>query len=464
MKRLTLLPLLLSLNLSFAQKNARFDSLYLSLFKAGKFNGNVLIAEKGKIIYEKSFGFADFKTGRKLNRNSVFELASVSKQFTAMGIVLLEKQGKLKYEDELALYIPELGSYKGITIHHLLRHTSGLPDYMGLCEKNWDKSKIAVNQDVINLFQQLKPKADFAPDEKWEYSNTGYLLLATIIERVSKKSFADFLKENIFNPLKMKNSLVYRSRYQPQLIKNYAKGYALDSLKGKILPDELGKAYYTYYLDGIVGDGMVNSTLEDLLKWDRALYTDQLINAEDKKKIFSSVKTNTGTDTHYGYGWALEDNEIYGKIAAHSGGWAGYITYIERHLDQDKTIIILQNYDEVSIPVKNTRNILYNRPIPTRVAIDSGALKAYSGKYKMGAAKDRILSVKDEKLYVQLDPGDPDDISELIPIGNQLFIDSGLSHAAIYRFFTEDKQLKFQVLEKEKGLDDLGIKIGGINP
>ena len=371
MKRLSLLPLLLSLNfnLSFAQKNARFDSLYRSLSKADKFNGNVLIAEKGKIIYERSFGFADFKTGKKISQHTVFELASVSKQFTAMGIVLLEKQGKLKYEDEIALYIPELSSYKGITIQHLLRHTSGLPDYMDLCEVHWDKSKIAVNQDIINLFQQLKPKAIFAPNEKWEYSNTGYLLLATIIERVSKTSFADFLKKNIFNPLKMKTSLVYRSRYQPQLIKNYAKGYILDSAKGKILPDEMGKAYYTHYLDGIVGDGMVNSTLEDLLKWDRALYTDQLVNAEDKKKIFSSAKTNTGTDTGYGYGWALEDDKIYGKIASHSGGWAGYITYIERHLDQDKTIIMLQNYDEVEIPLKNTRRILYNKPMPTKAAV-----------------------------------------------------------------------------------------------
>lgn len=464
MKRLTLLPLLLSLNFSFAQKTTRFDSLYLSLFKANKFNGNVLIAEKGKIIYEKSFGFADFKTGRKINRNTVFELASVSKQFTAMGIVLLEKQGKLKYEDELALYIPELNSYKGVTILHLLQHTAGLPDYMQLFEEKGDKSKIAVNQDVIDLFQQLKPKADFAPNEKWEYSNTGYLLLASIIERVSKKSFADFLKENIFIPLKMKNSLIYRSRYQPQPIKNYAKGYTLDPVKGKILPDEMGKTYYTHYLDGIVGDGMVNSTLEDLLKWDRALYTDQLINAEDKKKIFSSGKTNTGTDTNYGYGWALEDNKVYGKIASHSGGWAGYITYIERHLDRDKTIIVLQNYDEVTIPVKNTRNILYNRPIPARVPIDPNALKSYSGKYKMGSGEDRILSVADGKLYVQLDPADPLDISELIPIGNQLFIDSGLPHSVIYRFFKEDNELKFRILEKESGLDDQGRKITGTTP
>lgn len=452
------MPLLLSLNLSFAQKNTRFDSLYLSLFKTDKFNGNVLIAEKGKIIYEKSFGFADYKTGRKINHNTVFELASVSKQFTAMGIVLLEKQGKLKYEDKLELYIPELSSYKGVTIQHLLHHTSGLPDYMNLFEANWDKSKIAVNQDVINVFQQLKPKADFEANEKWEYSNTGYLLLATIIERVSKKSFADFLKENIFDPLKMKNSLVYRSRYRPQPMTNYAKGYILDSVKGKTLPDEMGKAYYTYYLDGIVGDGMVNSTLEDLLKWDQALYTNQLIGPEDKQKIFSSSKTNTGADTNYGYGWVLEDNKIYGKIASHSGAWAGYITYIERHLDQDKTIIILQNYDEVVIPLKNTRNILYNRPIPERVAIDPNELKAYSGKYQMGTGGDRMLSVKDGRLYVQLDPADLDDVSELIPIGNQLFIDSGLSHSVIYRFFMEDKQFKFQVLEKEKGLDDIGTQ------
>lgn len=353
---------MLALNLSFAQKTNRFDSLYSSLFKDKKFNGNVLIAEKGEIIYEQSFGLADQETGRKINNNAIFELASVSKQFTAMGIVLLEKQGKLKYDDPLAKYIPELSSYKGITILNLLNHTSGLPDYMDFFEKKWDKSRIAVNDDIINIFQQLKPKADFEPNEKYEYSNTGYALLGTIIERISKESFGGFLKKHIFSPLKMKNTLVYRSRYQPQLIRNYAKGYETDTVKGLFLPDQMGKDYYTRYLDGIVGDGMVNSSLEDLLKWDRALYTNQLIGPEDKEKIFSSYQTRMGTATNYGFGWNIEEHKVYGKIVSHDGGWAGYITYIERHLDQDKTIIMLQNHDDVDIPVTETRKILYNLP------------------------------------------------------------------------------------------------------
>jgi len=366
-----ILPILISLtsNITFAQNSEKIqlDSLFTTLYQKEMFNGNVLIADKGKIMFEKSYGLANEEAKQKLNTETIFELASVSKQFTAMGIVLLEKQGKLKYDDDISTYIPELDFYETITIRNLLNHTSGLPDYMELLEEKWDKSQFATNQDIVNELALYKPKLIFQPGEKYEYSNTGYALLALIIEKVSKKSFADFLNKNIFKPLEMNHTQVYRSRFEPKKIENYALGYVTDSTGNKVFLDSFGKEFYTYYLDGIVGDGMVNSTTEDLLKWDRALYTDKLVNSNDKQLIFGSAETKNGKETNYGFGWFIENTEKYGKIVNHSGGWAGYITYIERHLDNDKTIIILQNNSTelTSLPIKEVRRILYNEPLKT---------------------------------------------------------------------------------------------------
>ncbi len=347
-------------------KSMQLDSLYNNLFQQGKFNGNVLVAESGNIIFEKAYGMADIENQVALNPSTSFELASVSKQFTAMGIVQLEKEGKLSLEDEMSKYIPELVHYDGITIKHLLIHTGGMADYFDLAEKYWDKAKIATNDDIIRLFQKHQPERLFQPNESYEYSNTGYLLLGSIIERVSGKTFENYLSEKIFLPLDMQNTFVYRRRYEPRTVENYAQGYVYsDSLARKVLPDELASESYVIYLDGIVGDGMVNSNIYDLLKWDRALYSNKLINEEDKKHIFSSYKTSNDDDTNYGFGWGIDNTKDYGKIASHAGGWVGYITYIERHLDNDKTIIILQNQvmDEIALPRKKTRKILYNIPM-----------------------------------------------------------------------------------------------------
>ncbi len=304
-----------------------------------------------------------------------------------MGIVLLEKQGKLKYDDNISKYIPELSFYGNISIRNLVNHTGGLPDYMELFEEKWDKTKFATNQDIVNEFAKYKPKAVFQPGEKYEYSNTGYALLGLIIEKVSKKSFSQFLSKRIFKPLNMKSTFVYRSRFKPKKIENYALGYVNDSLGNKVLLNSFGKEFYTYYLDGIVGDGMVNSTVEDLLKWDRALYSDKLINSKDKELIFNSIKTKDGKESNYGFGWAIGNSEKYGKIVNHSGGWAGYITFLERHIDNDKTIIILQNNSTelTVIPIKEVRKILYNEPLKTEnlepVTLTSEELDKYIGEY-----------------------------------------------------------------------------------
>lgn len=337
---------ILSCNQDVKKKNPQTNEIALkfdSLFSED-FSGTILVADKGNIVFTKNSGFSNENTKSQINLETIFELASVSKQFTAMAIVQLQKEGKLSYEDKLSKYIPELNHYDKITIKNLLTHTSGLPDYMYLVENFWDKSKIATNSDIINLFEKHKPKVYFEPNEEYEYSNTGYLFLASIIENASKRSYGDYLKDKIFMPLKMNNTLVYRRRFQPENIKNYALGYIYsDSLQKKMLPDELGNEHRTVYLDGTVGDGSVDSNVIDLLKWDRALYDNSIITDEDREQIFSSYKTNNGKDIKYGFGWNISNVSPYGKTASHAGSWPGYLTYIERHLDSDKTLILLVN-------------------------------------------------------------------------------------------------------------------------
>jgi len=409
-KTLLFIAVILLSNITFGQsrQSEQLDSLFTSLYNKKMFNGNVLIAEKGKTLFQKSYGLANEEIKQELNNQTIFELASVSKQFTAMGIVLLKNQGKLKYDDKISKYIPELSFYGDITIQNLLNHTGGLPDYMELFEEKWDKTKFATNQSIVDLFVQHKPEADFKAGEKFEYSNTGYAFLGLIIEKASNKTFGQYLNENIFKPLKMTKTFVYRSRYEPKTVENYALGYVTDSLGNKVLTNSFGKEFYTYYLDGIVGDGMVNSTTEDLLKWDRALYGNKLVNQKDKELIFSKVKTNNGDESKYGFGWSIGTAEKYGKIVNHSGGWAGYVTFIERHLDNDKTIIILQNNatELTALPVREVRRILYNEPLATNdlnpVELTSKDLEKYVGIYSNEQIPFTLtIWVKDSTLFAQ---------------------------------------------------------------
>ncbi len=380
----------------------KIDSLLTDMHANNTLNGNILIAEKGNVIYKKSFGFANEATKQKLNENSIFELASCSKQFTAMAIMMLKEKGKLNLEDPISKFIPELANYKNITVRNLLNHTSGLPDYMELMDSLYDKSKIATNKDIIVLFNQVKPKVLFDPNVKYEYSNTGYAFLASIIEKASGQTYGDFLKSHIFKPLKMTNSFVYTRRFAPKKIDNYAFGYIYsDSLKKYELPDSLTETSMVIWLDGIVGDGCVNSTVNDLLKWDRALYSNQLISNEGMNELFQVATLNDKSKTNYGFGWGIEENPDFGKITSHSGGWPGYVTYIDRHISNDKTIIILQNHENVSIPVKSIRNILYNKPLPqkkirTEIKLPIEQLKSYVGIYEI---------VKDIELKIMLDNG-----------------------------------------------------------
>lgn len=362
----------------------KIDNLLTALHANGKFNGNILIAKRGKVFYKKSFGIANEETKQILNENSIFELASCSKPFTAMAIMLLNERGKLHLDDEISEYIPELNFYEGVTIRHLLNHTGGLPDYMDLLESSFDKSKIATNKDIIKILSEQKPKLYFEPNSRYEYSNTGYALLASIIEKASGDTYADFLQKAIFKPLKMKSTFVYQRRFLPKQVDNYAFGYVYsDSLKKYLLPDNLDETNMVVWLDGIVGDGCVNSTVNDLLKWDQALYTNKLLSQKGMDELFQVATLKDNSQTKYGFGWEIDNHTEFGKIASHGGGWPGYVTYIERHITNNVTIIILQNHDNVTIPVKTIRNILYNKQENKEIKLTTNQLQDYIGVYEL---------------------------------------------------------------------------------
>ncbi|ESU22900.1 penicillin-binding protein, beta-lactamase class C [Flavobacterium enshiense DK69] len=409
MRLITTLSILLIGQILFGQNRVqKIDSLLTVMHKNEKLNGSVLIAEKGKVIYKHSFGYSNEETKQELDENSIFELASCSKQFTAMAIMMLKENGRLNLDDNISKFIPELANYKDITIRNLLNHTGGLPDYMVLMDSLFDKSKIATNKDIISIFSKNQPKIVFEPNTKYEYSNTGYALLASIIEKASGQTFADYLQKKIFTPLKMTKSFVYTRRYSPKKVDNYAFGYVYsDSLKKYFLPDSLTETNMVIWLDGIVGDGCVNSTVNDLLKWDRALYTNKLLSKEGMAELFQVATLNDKSKTKYGFGWAIDDNADFGKIVSHSGGWPGYVTYIDRHITNDKTIIILQNHNNVSIPVKSIRSILYNKPLPKpivrkEVALPTEQLQKLIGVYEVEKDFEIKIKLENNQLFTQL--------------------------------------------------------------
>ncbi|HRE76811.1 MAG TPA: serine hydrolase [Flavobacterium sp.] len=401
MKYSFLLIALFVVQIIFGQNRfQQLDSLLTTLYKNGQINGNFLIAEEGQVLYKKSFGIANEETKQPLDENSIFELASVSKQFTAMAIMILSEKGKLNLDDHLAKFIPELAFYKDITIRHLLNHTSGLPDYVEFLEKSFDKSKIATNNDIISIFAQKQPRVIFNPNSTYEYSNTGYVLLASIIEKTSGETYASFLQKSIFKPLKMNNTFVYTRRLAPKKIDNYAYGYVYsESLKKYVLPDNIEETNSVVWLDGIVGDGSINSTVNDLLKWDRALYKNKLLSKNGIEEMFKVATLNDSTKTKYGYGWQIDNHDEFGKIVYHGGGWPGYATFFARHITNDKTIIILQNHDNITLPLNPIRNILYGKNEINKTIFSDEQLQKFVGDYELQPGFIIEIVRQNDRLY-----------------------------------------------------------------
>lgn len=319
-----------------AKKGRIIDSVFSTLQVKGGFNGCVLYGEKGRLVFKKAYGYDDFKAKKRLTTSSSFQLASVSKMFTAMAIMILKEEGLLNYDDSLRRYIPEL-PYSGITIRQLLNHRSGLPDYMHFADNYWDVEKPMTNEDMIRVMAIHQPPRYFSAGNGFDYCNSNYALLASVVERITKKPFDRFVEENIFDPLSMNNSFIYHLDAGQEIPPTIPVGVT-GHRGGRSIP----RVEPNFYQNGVVGDKGVYSSVDDLFKWDQALYNGILVSDETLKEAFmpGSPKISKWKD-NYGFGWRLKAERT--RTVYHYGWWKGFRTYFIRDLYQEKTIIVLTN-------------------------------------------------------------------------------------------------------------------------
>lgn len=339
--------------------NARLDALLNDWKQKNAPGMAAALVRDGRIEYRKAFGFADLEARRPITPDTQFLLASLTKQFTAMAIMILAERHKLQFDDSLAKFCPEFPDYaRTITIRHLLNHTAGLTQYqellVGKIDENYfrsSKSPPAAHEftaaealQVLSRQQKLR----FTPGEKFEYSDSAYVVLGQIIERITGERYAEFLKETIFDPLRMQDTLVVDERKQqvPRLALAYEK--------------RNGRWQDITYSpeNSIYGEDGIYSTINDLYKWDQALYTDRLVSHSTLEMAFTPGRTNDGKEittevfTHpssYGFGWFI--SSMHGrKVFEHSGGWSGYATHILRVPGRRVTAIVLTNSSNEDVP------------------------------------------------------------------------------------------------------------------
>jgi len=301
----------------------RIDKLMQILHQRGQYDGSILIAIKGKIVYRNGFGESNFSTHEKFTPETVSCLASVSKQFTSMLIMMLAEQNKVQYDDLVSKYIPEIANYGNeISIRHLLTHTSGIPDVGDL---GIDHPGLT-NKEVIKTLTKQNSFA-FPPGAKYQYSNTGYILLSIIVERITGKPFKDYLTERILVPLKMNNTFLYDGSVNKS--NQVAIGYNQFGQKDDDMPTQSA------------GYGGMYSTVDDLFKWDKALYSEKLVRKSTLDSAFTPAKVLEGKTT-YGFGWNITGSDE-DRVVWHTGNTAGFRAYIERRLKDSITIIMLTN-------------------------------------------------------------------------------------------------------------------------
>ncbi len=317
-------------------KKKELDKRFSRLNKKGIFNGTVIYIDNGEEIYKGVYGYADFRKKDSLNIESAFQLASVSKMFTATAIMILKEEGKLDIDDTITKFIPEF-PYYGISLRLLLTHRSGLSRYMSLADKYWDPHKPINNEEVVALFVKHKPSPYFKPNNGFHYCNTNYALLASVVERISGKTFDAFVKEKIFDPLGMDNSFVYNLNGDTTIsyqIPVGVPGYKHGGRYARKMGD--------YYLNGVMGDKGVYASVEDLYKYNTALDNGSIVSLELLEEAFSpGSPRHRGRKDNYGFGWRIKDG--MDSTVYHFGWWKGFRAFYIRDMKNDRAIIALTN-------------------------------------------------------------------------------------------------------------------------
>jgi CubicO group peptidase (beta-lactamase class C family) len=324
-----------------AKGNKRIDAFMKELHRKYAFNGNVLIAKKGKIIYQNAIGWADHLHRDSLEIKSVFELASVSKPFTATAVLILVEEGKIKLTDDVKKFYPNF-PYSGITVKMLLTHRSGMMNYVYFTDNIWksekrNERKGMTNKEVMGLIAQYKPAPYNKPDRSFHYNNSNYMVLAAIVEKVTGKPFATFMQERVFKPAGMKNTAVYSK-----------------AVYDKIPVDVVGhdrtwrRSVAQNFLDGPVGDKGIYSTIHDLYLFDRAMRQNRLIKKQTQDSAYAAHNKMERGHFNYGYGWRTFQSDGH-QVVYHTGWWHGFRHIYVRDLSKDITVILLSNLTNGSL-------------------------------------------------------------------------------------------------------------------
>ena len=428
-------------------KHTMMQNLAHELNKKDGFNGAWLYAEKGGIVSRGVLGFRDPEDTLPITEDTIFQLASVTKQFTATAVMLLVRKGLMRLEDEITKFFPEI-PYPGVTIRHLLSHTSGIPDYFD--DADWfirirkEEKRVPGNDEILNFLRETKAKPYFAPGEGLHYSNTGFNLLALLVERLSGVPFEAFLQQNIFEPAGMTSTRCCHIRRDGVPFDNYAQATVFEDGKCVADVDSVEDGDVVAF-DGLNGDDYVYTNIFDMFKWDRALREGKVLTLEEQQLMYTPAKLVNGDDAvydegdglGYGFGWAVGRDEELGLVVSHSGGMPGVSTWFERFIDADRVLVILscRDYRDVRAYMGYWDGmeaiVRDNEPNPI-ISIEDIAVKdpdkskweGFCGKYEHPEDAGFIIDtvyMKDGKLYAKAIDDDDELEFRLYPIGENEF-------------------------------------------
>ncbi len=377
-------------------------------FPANAPGAAVIVVKDGQVVFRKGYGLAHLELGVPVEPDMIFRIGSITKQFTAVATLMLMEQGKLNLSDEITKFLPDYPTQgHKITIEHLLTHTSGIKSYTGLPEwlPLWRKDMTM--KELIDLFKD-KP-LEFAPGAGWNYNNSGFVLLGAIIEKITGQSYGDFVEKNIFAPLGMKQSFYDNTQ---RIIPRRAAGYSRNS------GGYVNAAYLSMSQPHAAGSLM--STVDDLAKWDAALYTEKLVKQASLKKAWTSFVLTNGKPTRYGYGWGVGTLEGE-RMIAHGGGINGFTCDAVRLPDAKVYVAILTNRDSGVGPLTQKFAALAigkELRAPVAAKLPPGALEKYAGVYQLNEKDEVVVTHENDALFVQRPRGGK---QEVLPLSETEF-------------------------------------------
>ncbi|MBL7888292.1 MAG: serine hydrolase [Bacteroidia bacterium] len=400
-KQTLILAFVLLFNLTYAQQKddtqliTYVDKILSEQFKTDEPGATVLVSRSGQVIYKKAFGMANLESNTPMQVDNVFWIASIGKEFTAVVILQLVEQGKLNLQDEITKYIPDYPTqgYK-ITIEHLLTHTSGIHNFSGMEDPEKKLAFDCTPTEVIDFFKNMPMR--FPPGTKWEYSNSGYFLLGYIIEKISGKTYEEYLEENIFKPAGMTNSLFASNK---KIVKNRVGSYSFGN-NGFENSRFLNMTH-------VYSAGAIQSTVGDFFKWHQAVHSYKLLKKETLDKAFTRYKLTDGTEVDYGYGRRL--GYVYDSPSIwHGGSIEGFGT-TEIYLPKEDVFVVVFSNCDCNYPkdiATRLAALTSGRPYEYKeISVENTTLKGYTGVYENQKGLQRIITLLDNKLFSQLGRG-----------------------------------------------------------